>query len=141
MDIFANRVLHSRCGAVSLNEFGEARPPFPSALLRLSTSPAGYLSLGFLCAHRRRMLRRFLLPLHVGLRRCLSLCWPPRFLFAGPRFSRGGRTPFRFPRSRALCKFRCGLFPLFFDLFLRRFFDTAKVLQPFSPGFGVWSPS
>src|SRR6266481_4412519 len=110
-----------------------------SALLPLSTSLAGYTGLGFLCAHRRRMLRRFLLPLHVGLRRCLSLCWPPRFVFAGPRFSRRGRAPFRFPRSRPLCKFRCGLFPLFFDLFLRRFFDTGKFSQQFHPVYGVAS--
>src|SRR5216684_2986193 len=32
MDIFANRVLHSPCGAGSLNKFWEDKPPFPIGL-------------------------------------------------------------------------------------------------------------
>src|SRR5712664_3118017 len=41
--------------------------------------------------------------------------------------------------QRPLCKFRCGLFLLFFDLFLRRFFDTGKFSQQFHPVYGVAS--
>src|SRR5260370_15145820 len=131
MYIFANRVLHSPCGALSLIAFSG------SALLPLSVRTAGYTGLGFLWAHRSRMLRRFLLRPRVRLRRCLSLCWPPRFVFAGPRFSCRGRTLFRFPRSRPLCKFRCGFFLLFLDLFLWRFFDAGKFSQQFHPVYGV----